>query len=49
MNNEKRRKKVAKGMNQRAKEKEFLQIIALIQNAKEEAFLAVNTTLIDLY
>ncbi len=31
------------------KEKEFLQIISLIQSAKEKAFLTVNTILIDLY
>lgn len=31
------------------KEKEFLQIISLIQAAKQKAFLTVNTTLISLY
>jgi len=30
------------------KEKEFLQIISLIHIAKQKAFLAVNTELIDL-
>ena len=31
------------------KEKEFLQVISLIRAAKEKAFLAVNTLLIDVY
>ncbi|MDP1695235.1 MAG: DUF1016 N-terminal domain-containing protein, partial [Candidatus Woesearchaeota archaeon] len=49
MDNKKRGSKTTNVMNQRAREKEFLQIVEFIQNAKEKAFLAVNTKLIDLY
>ncbi len=36
-------------LNKNEKEKEFLQVVSLIHAAKQKAFLAVNTELINLY